>query len=389
MKNASPACDKILRGQRKLKVLHVLHSLQRSGAEMNLLQSVYEWQRLGFSLDVLATATEIGPLADSFRDAGYGVYHYPLRSNRRFVPSSGFCTAFINLCRKNRYDIVHIHTEQAYFLLATLSKLAATKTVVRSVHNAFSFKGLLRARKQIERAYARSLSVRFGFVSPSVRSVEIQQFKNPGVLIQNWFDVEHFRPPTIEERAAARKSAGFSDHDFVIMSLGNCNHAKNHSAAIRALGILPSDLNISYLHVGREDSNLQERKLVGELGLTQKVRFVGQANDPRPYFWAADLFVMSSLWEGLGIAALEAAGTALPLILTDVDGLRDVASQMKWTVLVPPTPEALSSAIFNMYQSDRQQLELHALEDSKRARTHFSPSEGVRLLIDNLYQIAV
>jgi glycosyltransferase involved in cell wall biosynthesis len=98
---------------------------------------------------------------------------------------------------------------------------------------------------------------------------------------------------------------------------------------------------------------------------------------------------MPSLWEGLGVSALEAAGTGLPLILANVDGLRDVATAATGSYLVTPTPEALSSAILAICNSDRQQTELQALEDSRRVRSSFSPSAGVRSLINSLYQIAV
>jgi len=77
-------------------------------------------------------------------------------------------------------------------------------------------------RKTLERYYTRLLGVRFGFVSPSVGSAELQDFRNNGVIIRNWFDTGHFRPPSAEERAAARRDGGFSEMDFVIVSVGNC-----------------------------------------------------------------------------------------------------------------------------------------------------------------------
>jgi glycosyltransferase involved in cell wall biosynthesis len=371
----------------KLRVLHVLHELQRSGAEMNLLQAAGEWSRRGFTLDILAIASEVGPLAPRLREVGYAVHHLPLRSVKRFIPETDFCSEFIALCRKNRYDIVHIHPEHAYYLIATLCKMAGIKTIVRSVHNVYPYGRALRLRKTLERYYTRLLSVRFGFVSPSVGNAERRDFSNDGVVIRNWFDTEHFRPPSAEERAAKRHDAGFSEDDFVIVSVGNCNDAKNHTGLIRALGMIASKIDFFYLHVGREETGYGERKLAEELGIASRVRFVGQTDDPRGYLWAADLFVMPSLWEGLGIAALEAAATELPLILADVAGLRDVAKELKWSELVPPTPEGLARSILRLFNADSANLKEHAREDSAMVRDLFSPSRGVQILIRDLYQL--
>src|SRR5215469_5283267 len=95
------------------RVLHVMASLERSGMEMMLLCSSEQWRQAGYSCDVLATKREIGPIADQVRAAGYGVLHIPFRSRRRYLPSRSLVPEFFRLCRKNRYDIVHIHTEAA------------------------------------------------------------------------------------------------------------------------------------------------------------------------------------------------------------------------------------------------------------------------------------
>jgi glycosyltransferase involved in cell wall biosynthesis len=371
----------------RVKVLHVLHELQRSGAELNLLQAAAEWSCRGFQLDILAIAPDIGPLAASLREVGYAVHHLPLRSGKRFIPNAKCGSQFITLCRKHRYDIVHIHSEHAYYLIATLCKIAGIKTVVRSVHNVYPYGSFLKCRKTLERYYTRLLGVRFGFVSPSVRNAELRDFRNSGVVIRNWFDTEHFRPPSSEERAATRRDAGFSEDDFVIVSVGNCNSAKNHTALIRAVAMIGSEINFRYLHVGREEAGHSERKLVEELGIAARVHFAGQSDDPRPYLWAGDVFVMPSLWEGLGIAGLEAAGTELPLILADVPGLRDVAKELKWSELLAPTPENLARGILAIFEANSASLKDRTRKNSDLARDLFSPSRGVQSLIRDLYHL--
>jgi glycosyltransferase involved in cell wall biosynthesis len=91
-----------------------------------------------------------------------------------------------------------------------------------------------------------------------------------------------------------------------------------------------------YLHIGLEEQSKTERELAARLGVDRKVRFLGWIEDPTEYLYAADLYVMCSTREGFSIAALEAMGCGLPLLLTDVPGLRDlrgVASGILWAEL--------------------------------------------------------
>src|SRR5581483_9797039 len=92
------------------RVLHVLYTLERSGMEVMLLNSDHEWRRHGFVCDVLATASDVGPLGHEMRTMGYQVYHLPFRSRLSLVPRMDFVRDFLRLCQSG-YEVVHIHTE--------------------------------------------------------------------------------------------------------------------------------------------------------------------------------------------------------------------------------------------------------------------------------------
>ena len=233
------------------RVLHVMGSLERSGMEMMLMSSSGEWCRAGYCCDVLATKREIGPIAEQMRSAGYGVFHIPFRSKRRYLPSRKLIPEFFRLCRENRYDIVHIHTEAATPIFAILAKLAGVRNVVLSVHNTFLFDGALRTRKRLERVLIRALGGRYGMVSTAVMECEQERFHNPGVRLWNWLDTEYFRPPSVEERQSARQSLGCIEDQFILVSVANCNHVKNHSAMLRALPLVNRQFLRSIFMLGK------------------------------------------------------------------------------------------------------------------------------------------
>jgi glycosyltransferase involved in cell wall biosynthesis len=125
--------------------------------------------------------------------------------------------------------------------------------------------------------------------------------------------------------------------------------------------------------------------VVAELVIKDKVRFLGSQADPLPFLWAADVFAMPSLHEGLGISAIEAVAAGVPLICSQVDGLSDVAAETEWTVLTTTAPDSIArglARVSGMRPSDRQN---RALADSDRIRQRFSTERGVRSIVQGLY----
>ncbi len=351
-----------------------------------LLQSAGEWPRHGYKLDLLATGPQPGPMHGPLRAAGYETHHIPFRSTLRYLPSKHFARHFIELCRSRKFEVLHLHTEAAMPLFVALGRRAGVSTIVRTVHNAFTFTGALRIRKKIERKLARAAGVRFAFVSESVQQVESEYFGNNGTYTPNWFDTTHFRPPSLEERTAARRALDCPEVATVVVTVGNCNEAKNHKAFLQALVPLTAQRQVLYLHVGRERPDLAERRLAASLGLEASVRFAGSHPDPRDFLWAADLFAMPSLHEGLSIAALEAVGAGTPALFTNVRGLRDIAEKTRWIKQVEPAD--LISGLLACGKVPAQLARDRALEDSATIHREFSIDGGVSHIVRALYKDA-
>ena len=352
--------------------------------ETMLLSSGEEWRRQGYRCDVLATADRVGPVADQLRNCGYRVHHHPFRSRWSLLPRPSFVRDFFLLC-KSGYDVVHIHTEGGPPLFALIAKLAGIRRIAVTPHNTFRFGGWLRIRKLCERYFVRMLGGRYGMISAGVEDCEKKKFRNEGVRIWNWIDTEHFRPPSPLERLLARLSLGARPEDFVIVSIGNCNQAKNHGAILRAIPLLPTAIRPFYLHIGREQLDCPEQKLAAELGILNTARFLGSVEEPRHFLWAADAFVMPSLHEGLGLAALEAVAAGAPLVCSSVDGLSDVAAATNHTVLTTTAHESVAQGISLLASLPISQVREQALEDSRSVRSRFSVHHGVRSIVHSLY----
>lgn len=109
---------------------------------------------------------------------------------------------------------------------------------------------------------------------------------------------------------------------FVIISVGELNDNKNHSVIIKALGRL-QDKSIYYIVVGQGSKKSELKSLAEDLGISNNVKIISFRSDVNDLLKAADIFAFPSKREGLGLAAIEAMASGLPLITSDVGGIND------------------------------------------------------------------
>ena len=352
-----------------IRVLHVLDELRSSGAEVALRHAGPLWEEFGVSCDVLATGADVGPYAEQLLTAGYGVHHIPFSRDPRFLSS------LATYLRSQRYDVVHVQLERA-FVYISLIAVATGSRVVRTVRSCYPFEGRLARRRSLQRAFARTIGTTFVAISESVARNESERFHNPTTQVDNWIDVERFKPPTDEQRSQARLTLEVPDEAFAIATVGNCSVAKNHRALIAALARMESRDWI-WLHVGSEDGDSGERQLVQELGVADRCRFLGRS-DPLDALHAADTYAMPSLWEGLGMATVEAMSTGLSTVLTRVAGSRDLEALSRRIAWADPDPESLAVALEqSMRDAESQDRAEDRIMQVEAVAARYSPKHGV------------
>lgn len=123
-------------------------------------------------------------------------------------------------------------------------------------------------------------------------------------------------------RHEKRKEFGFATDDFVIISVGELNDNKNHRTIIEAVKCLP-DEKIKYVICGIGELQNELTDFIAKSGLQKRVFLLGYRNDIRDILWMGDIFAFPSKREGLGLAAIEAMAAGLPLVTSDIHGIRD------------------------------------------------------------------
>nr|MDU9045615.1 glycosyltransferase family 4 protein [Candidatus Electrothrix aestuarii] len=241
-----------------------------------------------------------------------------------------------NNCKPN--DIIHVHLFPAMLYVSLAVRLTGWQgTLICTEHNTHNRRRNRYIGKIIDSIlYSRyrkiiciSKGTKDALVTwmPSLRP-KLSIISNGIPLTYNRFPIRQFREKPI------------------IISVGSLSKQKNYDIAIRAMHLI-SDIDYEYWIAGEgsEEDNL--KSLCKSLNLDKKIRFLGLIEDVPSLLKEADIFLMPSLWEGFGLAAVEAMNAGLPLIVSDVPGLREiVASLEECALLVPPNePHRISQAV--------------------------------------------
>lgn len=130
-------------------------------------------------------------------------------------------------------------------------------------------------------------------------------------------------------REDARRALGLAQDAYVFANVGRLHPDKDQTTLIRAFAALaPAEALLAIAGRGPLDDSL--RALAGELGVAERVRFLGQVPGIDRYFRAFDSFVLSSDHEPFGMVLLEAMAAGIPVVSSDCGGAREVVADPGW-----------------------------------------------------------
>ncbi|MEI8033250.1 MAG: glycosyltransferase [Chlorobiaceae bacterium] len=165
------------------------------------------------------------------------------------------------------------------------------------------------------------------------------------------------------ERSDCLWGKGFTHH---LLAVGRLSVQKDFRTLINAFSLLPKSLNAKLVILGEGSSRKELEDLVGKLGLKEMVALPGFVVDPYPFFRSADLFVLSSEWEGFGNVIVEALECGLPVVSTDCpSGPSEILEEGRYGRLVPVgDAAALASAIASsLSESHDRELLMNRAKD--------------------------
>lgn len=342
-----------------MKIVHILHELKFSGAEIMYVDAASVFQNKGYELLVVATAPQLGVFASNFEQAGYQVFHKPFPRLINYVARINYYREFIKFIKVENIDVVHIHSHGSMWSMALCAWITKVKSV-RTFHSIFPSNWYSYFYHCLLRWSAKNIfKCKFQSIGNSVHDHELKLYWNKTIMIENWYGSNRYFPAGIEEKKRIRQELDISDNAFVLISVGGCDHNKRHHDIIKALSLVIEQIpDIFYLHLGKGETEKEEIELAENLELTENIRFCGNQQNVRKYLVASDVYLMTSRAEGMPITALEAMACNLPSIFYDVKGLRDFNKNGKNSILIPDDYKVLAKKIIYLYFNPEKAVEI-------------------------------
>lgn len=265
------------------------------------------------------------------RRRGIDVATVPMRSDASPAAVIGIGRAL----REAAPDLVHLHSGRATWLgglaawragLPALTTRRMDRPVRRSLRNRFLYRRVLSRAVAISEAVARRLS-EGGVGDERIR------------VVPSAVDPARLHPQ--HGRAVVRAGLGAAPDDVCLLAVASLHRRKGLDVLLAALADLSQrGLRPSLWVAGEGPEGATLERLAEQLELADRVRWLGRRDDVADLLAAADLFVLPSRREGLGVAALEAMALGRPLVASAVGGLGEAVRDGETGLLVPPDDAA-------------------------------------------------
>lgn len=323
-----------------IRVLHIVTYMGRGGLEtllMNLYRSI---DREYIQFDFLVHREFRADYDDEIEALGGRIYRMP-----RLNPiDPRYNRSLLNFFKTHpEYTVVHSHLDCMSAIPLAAAKACGVPVRIAHVHSSSQDRNW---KYWIKRYYAKKIpAVATNLFACSRAAGEWMLQGHDFTVLNNGIDTDRFSFSP-ERRAEIRRSLGLGD-SLVLGHVGRFSSVKNHTFLLDIFAHLHKQHPVSkLLLVGDGECRVEIEEKAKTLGLTEDVVFAGSQSDVSPYYQAMDVFVFPSLYEGLGIVAVEAQTSGLPCVISDkvplecavTDGLVSVQSlensPQEWAELI-------------------------------------------------------
>jgi len=312
------------------------------------------------------------PLVRKTENVAEKIFGFTMRNDLDFRPAP----RVRRIMRGEAYDIVHFHTKRAHALSAWLGRTPSVQRRVVTRRMDYPLRGGWFDRHLYNRC---------------VDGVVAISEPIAALLAAGGIDGEKIRvipsgvDPAPYENIPPR---GGEPSPVVVGTVAALEARKGHRFLLEAAAELKRRGRSFIFRVagdGSEKTALQE--MARKLGVEREVEFVGFVADVAGFLASIDIFVLASMFEGLGVAAIEAMAAARPVVATAVGGLKDLVVEGETGFLVPPGDSmALAQALDGL--AEEKEL-ARAMGKKGRARVleHFTMERMARANEEFYYQL--
>lgn len=337
-----------------MKIIQVIPAFRLAGAEIMCENLCVALKKAGETVIAVSLYSEQTAITERLGKNGIRIVF--LEKKPGFDPT--IFVKLVKLFKEERPDVVHTHIYASKYALPA-AVMVGVKRRVHTVHNmAQKEQGSL--GRKINTFMYRHCDVVPVALSKEVRNSISRVYKIPLKkipVIYNGIDLTKCIP----------KDSYDVDEKYKILHIGRFNGQKNHRMLIEAFNeFIKGYPNSELTLIGGGELEIEIKRLVKSLGLTDKVKFEGVTSDVFPYLHKADVFVLPSNYEGMPMALIEAMGTGLPIIATDVGGVSSMIHTGEDGILIGNDKSELKRAFILLLDKNlRKKIGLKAINTAK------------------------
>jgi glycosyltransferase involved in cell wall biosynthesis len=354
--------------QAKKTVLHLLWSLEVGGAEKIACDLVRSLPRDEFR-PLVCSILHDGPLRHELTAQGYPVYH---RSSRPGVDwkTVGWLS---ELVRREQVELIHAH-QYTPLVYAVLVKLTGGRCRVIYTEHGRCHPEVLHWKRLLVNPLLACGVERLISIAQSTR-LAMARWDN---LPLDQIEVIHNGVPLPQPAAGAsreqkRRQLGLPSGCRLIGTAARLEEVKNLAMLVRGFALLAQQVPECRLVIagqGSQDGRL--RALAGELGVAERVHFLGLRSDLEEIYPLLEVFVLTSFTEGISVTLLEAMSHGLPAVVTEVGGNPEVVVDGETGFFVPSDDHVTLSRRLALLLKSRALAQRMGCAGRKRVESEFS-----------------
>lgn len=376
--------------KKKYSVLHIITHLEVGGAQDNTLYTLEKINRNKFNITLAAN------LSGEFLNRAESIYdlkliHIPsLQTKVRPLYDIISLIYLVKIIKTGQYDIIHTHSTKPGVLGRIASTITRTPLIVHTVHG-FAFHDFMPV---IQRKILISVEKWMNLLSDHLIAVSKLNIKKMLKLnltkshlvtnIYSGIDLNKFNNRNYNQKIIdeLKLTSGYKLVGFI----GRYSNQKDPLCLLAAVNNLIKEFsNVHFLFVGGGDLKAEMVDYISQNDLNKYVTIWDYREDIIQILDSLDLFVISSIYEGIGRSLTEAMAKGIPVVATNVEGIPEIVIKNKTGRLVPPrSPELLAKAMKDALINNKKSKTLAQI-GQKQIREHFDVDEMVRK-IEKVYE---
>ena len=326
-----------------------------------LTNDVLFLQSKGYEVHCAANINHPGAecMPDYFKDMGVVFHQIDFSSNKPVSKESAISMKQMRLLAKQQFDVVHVHTPVA----GAICRLACNDLRKKGTKVIYTTHGFYFHKNSSKKTWLiyHTIEDWMSRYSDAIITINREDYENakrmhckkvyyiPGVGV----DIKKFRDVVVD-RDTYRKSIGIKSDDFLVLAVGELSRRKNHKIVIEALAESKIQ-NAVFMICGNAMTSANTVEEIKGLAKSLKVdlRLMGLRDDIPEICKCADLGVMPSTREGLGLSGIEMLASGLPIVASKVHGIVDyVQDDINGYLANPYSSHEFAEKILQIYNKE-------------------------------------